>query len=147
MTSIFGMFMESWLLRVSCKVSEAARLHLLCKRSYLWFREQTQLIFTFVINLYIIYSLGKQTVLFLIWTRIISFVGMLNRKAEQPVWTRTTTGANKTFVLHIRLRDQTPVTLLVFEAYCTDKRDRQLSINYIYFLSLWTVSCKNLLIY
>ena len=35
--------------------------------------------------------------------RINGFVRVLNGKAEQPAWTRTTNGANKKPILHVRL--------------------------------------------
>ena len=51
----------------------------------------------------IIHNLGE-TILYLIFYRINSFVEVQNGKAEQPVRTRTAKGANKKLVLHVRLR-------------------------------------------
>ena len=87
-------------------------------------------------------KLCKRSEVFMIpWTfRIKGFVGVLNWKAEQPVWTRTANGANKKLVLHMRLRCgsisiTTPASHLADEfdvqsANCTGKLAWKLSIKF-----------------
>ena len=67
----------------------------------------------------------------------------------QPAWTRTANGANKSLVLHVRLR-MAPCQSQhqchfwrmssTFEAYCTAKWAWQLSIKFVSFMSLSTVA-------
>ena len=45
----------------------------------------------------------EQKVFYLIYNIINGFVGVLNGKAEQPVWKQTANGAKKSLVLHVWL--------------------------------------------
>ena len=87
MNSIFGLFKESWILRVSCKVSEAQRAsRLLCKRSEVFIIPWTDqklnvLLILNILNIEIIYNLGTKKQ-FCIKYIIVSTV-LLECKAEQ----------------------------------------------------------------
>ena len=114
MNSIFGRFMETWILGVSYKVNvKPFGLHLLCKRPEVFmFQEPSKnwiycLYLHFILNnkyIEIIYNLGDKTILYLTFNHINGFVGVQNGKAEQPVWTRTADGANMKLILHMQLR-------------------------------------------
>ena len=100
--TIFGLFKESWILRVSCKASEALHLNFARDLKYSWFQKLNfMLIFTFYCK-YLkyknIYNLGNKTVLYLLCNCFNGFVGSVNRKAKQPVWTLTANGANTKLV-------------------------------------------------
>ena len=120
--------MESWILPVSCKVSEALHVNFVRDPNYSWFLEQIKnWIYFFVLTFYYKYlkfknnfNLGIKTVLYLKYNRINGFVGVQNGKAEQPVWTRTANRANKRLVLQLHFSCgspsiTTPVSLLANE--------------------------------
>ena len=143
MNSIFGMFMESWMLRVSCKVTVKSEegLHVNFARDpkYSWFHEPSKKlnllhIFTFyykyLIYIEIIYNLGDKTILYLIFNRINGFVGVQNGKACNSGVAR----CQSQHQCHIWRMNS------MLEAYCTGKWAWQLSIKFLSFMKLWTVA-------
>ena len=125
------MFMESWILRISWKVSEARRAsNLLCKIPKVFMIPWTfqkfnlLLIFTFYYK-YLkykkkIFNLWIKTDVYWKCNRFNGLVRVQNGKAERPRWTRTAYGANTKLVLHVWLRCgllsiTIPVTLLANE--------------------------------
>ena len=154
MNKIFGRFMESWILRVSCKVKpEGLHVNFAGDPKYSWFHEPYKnwsyclYLHLIIRNWYIeiIYNLRDKTILYLIFNNIKDFVGVQNRKAEQPVWTWTANGANKKLVLHMQLvNHNTSVTS--GEWIGCSKRIAQASeigscqSNFVWFMRLWTLA-------
>ena len=145
MNSIFGMFMESWILRVSCKESEAWRASpRLCKKYEVFMIPLTiqklnlLLIFTFY-NKYLkyknIFNLGIKTVFNLKYNHILSECKMEKGNSQlghgQPVeQTKGLFCTCNSGVAHCQSHHQYHFWRMssMFEAYCTSKWAWQLSI-------------------
>ena len=99
--------------------------------------------------------MGEKTIFVFNFNRINGFVGVYNRKAEQPVLTWTANGANKKLVLHMRFRRvsqsiTTPVSHLAKEFNVQSELQGQVSLaafDQIFVLHEAMNGCKNLKIH